>query len=227
VQALLIFSLIFVGWKALFPDREDVKEPAPLPSHLSLLIAAVFVGLLAFTLRLWVPVGKNILCMQLGYFASYIVLFYCGCRAAKFRWLERITPGYALPWAVVSLLAIISLPVIASSCDDGSKFIGGANIFAFSYAMWEPFAAWGILLGILYASRHFLPGTTPFISWLARCSFAVYFIHPVVLVSLTLLAHPWQATPGIKWLVVGSAACVCSWLAAAVIIKLPGLRKVF
>jgi len=225
VQTLLIFSLIYALWKAISPKKES--KASHLPSHLSLLIAGILVGLVAFTFRLKIPVGENVFGMQLGYFASYIALFFVGCRAYHDHWLEKISFKYALPWAIVSLISIMLLPMLAKSCSDGSLFNGGWNIYAFMYAMWEPFAAWGIILLILYITRRFLSGTTPFFSGLARCSYAVYVIHPPVLVGLTLLSHNWVAAPGIKWLVVGLMTCIACWGIAAIMIKLPGLRRVF
>jgi surface polysaccharide O-acyltransferase-like enzyme len=226
VQALLIFSLLYVlGNSFINPSKANPNRK--LPSHVYLLLAAIVTGIFAFALRLQFPVGQNYFGMQLGYFSSYIVLFFTGCAAYKYRWLERVHFKYALPWILVTLLSVIFLLIPREEPPNGSYYNGGFNTFSLTYSMWEPFAAWGIILGFLYVSRRFLSGTNGFLKHLGRCTYPVYFIHPPVLVGLTLLAHNWQAAPALKWITITAATCVCCWLIASVLIKLPGLKRIF
>lgn len=228
VQALLIFSLLYVAWARFVPFRQsEAGREAPLPKCVVLLAWCVVTGLVAFTLRQFIHTGVNIAGMQIGYFATYVVLFYTGCRAARDRWLERVEWRNAMPWIVAASLAIAFLPIAIINCPDGSLWSGGMNIFAYIYAVWEPVVAWGMILGILWASRKYLSETNRFLKHLARCSFAVFVIHAPVLVGVTLLFHGWEASSILKWLVVGSLSCVVSWLVASVIVRIPGLRKVF
>jgi peptidoglycan/LPS O-acetylase OafA/YrhL len=226
VQALLIFTLLYIVWVQFFPFVKSTDEK-PLPSHLTLLAFCVGTGLFAFGIRQFIHTGVNVASMQLGYFATYVVLFYAGCRAARGRWLERVELSNALPWAIAALVAIAFLPVAIVHCPDGSLWSGGMNRFACFYAVWEPVVAWGIILGMLYVSRKYLSDTNPFMQRLARCSFAVFVIHAPVLVGVTLIFHSWTADPMLKWLVVGPISCVVAWTIASLIVKTPGLRKVF
>jgi len=226
VQALLIFSLIYMVCAQFLPVSRAEHDESPLPSHLTLLVAALATGALAFGLRFILPVGQDVWGMQIGYFATYIVLFYVGCRAARSRWLERVELRHMLPWLGVSVLLIALLPVMGRTCPDGSLFTGGWNMYALSYAMWEPFVAWGIILGMLYVMRRFFSGTNPFMAGLARSSYAAFFLHAPVLVGLSVLAKPWVAEPMVKWLSVGSMACICSFALASLLVRLPGARKV-
>ncbi len=57
-------------------------RPAAFPSNATLALAAVGTGAAAFLLRLQWPTGTTLLHLQLGYFASYVVLFAAGCRGA-------------------------------------------------------------------------------------------------------------------------------------------------
>ena len=77
-QALLIFCVAYLLWRwiSLRPPR-----PRAFPSNLVLFIAALVTGAGAFALRLAWPVGVNVFGLQLGYFASYIVLFVAGVPA--------------------------------------------------------------------------------------------------------------------------------------------------
>jgi hypothetical protein len=226
VQALLIFSLIYVAWTKFLRSSSAKHDDSLLPSLLVLFVAALGTGALAFAIRYYFHVGQNVSGMQLGYFASYVVLFFVGCRAARSRWLERVDLRHMLPWAIVSVLMIGWLPFLGRDCPDGSLFSGGLNVFALRYAMWEPFVAWGIILGMLYLSRRYLSGTNPFMAALARSSYAAFFLHAPVLVGLSVLARHWAATPMLKWLAVGLTATACSFALSWLLVKIPGVRKV-
>ena len=227
VQALLIFAVLYVAWRTLAPRVSEGDGKAPLPRFRTLLGAALATGLFAFAIRQFVPAGKNVFSMQLGYFATYIVLFYVGCRAARDHWLERVDFRSALTWALIAVVTICLQPVAGALDKCGLPWSGGCNPFSLFYAMWEPFVAWGAILGLLYFARRFLSGTNAFLQHLARCSFAVYVVHAPVLVGLTLLFHHWGAAPFAKWLVVGPLACVVSWLVASAIVKTPWLKRIF
>ncbi len=49
-----------------------------------------------------------------------------------------------------------------------------------------------------------------FWSWLNRRAYAVYIIHPPVLVGISLLLHPWIAPALVKFAVTGTLTCVAS-----------------
>jgi len=76
--ALLIFAVGAVLWHVL---RRPVGLPDTgrrFPTDNALLIAAIGTGAIAFALRLQWPVGTEVWGLQLGYFASYVVLFVTG-----------------------------------------------------------------------------------------------------------------------------------------------------
>jgi peptidoglycan/LPS O-acetylase OafA/YrhL len=51
-----------------------------------------------------------------------------------------------------------------------------------------------------------------FWNWLNRRAYAVYIIHPPVLVGIALLLHSWAAPALVKFGVVGSAGLRGTWL---------------
>jgi hypothetical protein len=226
VQTLILFSLIYIWIQKLIPSFGTGRGEAPLPSHLSLLISAVLTGVFAFALRLLMPVGQDIWGMQIGYFATYIVLFFVGCHAAKHDWLLRVEASKALVWAIVALVAIATIPVLILSKPDFSKIGGGLNPLAAFYAMWEPFVAWGIILAMLYLGRRYLNRTNVFFASLARGSFAAFCIHAPALVFVSMLAKGLALPPVAKWLVVGPASCILSFALAAILVRLPGLKRI-
>jgi peptidoglycan/LPS O-acetylase OafA/YrhL len=62
--------------------------------------------------------------------------------------------------------------------------------------------------------------------WLGRRAYAVYIIHPPVLVGISLLLHRWVAPALAKFAVVGALACIATWLLADPLVRLPEVRRV-
>lgn len=223
-QALLIFTGLYLLWRLFRPAPAG---EAPLPGHGRLLLAAVVTGLAAFAIRQWVPVGVSIAGMQFGFFSSYIGLFYTGCLASRHNWLERVDLKLAWPWMLVSVVNIPVLWVIFYMAQGAVEVVvGGWHWQCLAYAMWEPFEAWGIILGLLWLTRRHLSGSTAFTRLLGRSCYAAYCIHAPILIGLTILAAGWQGDAHIKWLTIGSMTTALSFALGALLVRIPGVRAV-
>jgi peptidoglycan/LPS O-acetylase OafA/YrhL len=107
-----------------------------------------------------------------------------------------------------------------------SNFSGGLSWTAILYALWEPFVAWGLIAAWLLVFRAHMNQPSAFWTWLNRRAYAVYIIHPPVLVSISLLLHGWVAPALVKFGVTGATACIASWLLADPLVRMPGVRRV-
>ena len=232
-QALLIFSAGFCLWRALLgaPLDRTERAPKPVPAYLWWLASAIGVGAAALAIRQFVPAGRNVIGLQLGYFASYIFLFAIGVAAWRRDWLSQLSWMNAWPWLISLAAAWPWLAVgakLASAHANGRKvdFSGGHTWPAILYAFWEPFVAWGLITLWLLLFRKWMNRPSPLWSWLNRRAYTVYIIHPVVLVGLCLLLRGWPAPPLAKWLLVGPLACLACWLIADPLVRMPGIRRV-
>ncbi len=225
--ALLMFSCVYLLWRQL---PRSSAEPAPsFPGHLVLLGAALATGAAAFLLRLWVPVGQEIWSMQIGYFASYVVLFSAGCAVAHDRWLERVDVEVARPWRLISILTIPLLFVygVLAGAAHGAPFdtSGGWTLPALVYAFWEPFVAWGIILAMLSRGRAAPKPAPRWQRWAPR-AFTAFIIHPPVVVACGLLLASQALPNSVKFLIAGAASVVLSFALAQLVLRIPGARKV-
>ena len=114
-QALLIFAVAAVACAralAALNNRSTALADAsrPWPSNGMLALAAASTGAAAVALRHFWPVGVNLWGLQLGYFASYVVLFAFGFIAAGPRWLERVPTSHARLWKRVAIIVFPLLP---------------------------------------------------------------------------------------------------------------------
>ncbi len=222
-EALLLFAGGYAIWRLLRPAHGVARG---LPGFGALTLTALILGGVSFLVRLVIPVGQEVAWLQLGYFPCYIYLFAAGCVAARSQLLKQITFPQARPWLVVSALAILTLPAVIFLHLGQGSFEGGLNSHAIYYALWDPFVAWGIILGMLWAARTYWSQATPLSAWLARHAYGAFIVHPPVVVGASLVAASWTISPVEKFAVVGIVACIGSFLAAAVLRAIPGARHV-
>jgi peptidoglycan/LPS O-acetylase OafA/YrhL len=105
-------------------------------------------------------------------------------------------------------------------------FAGGMTWPALVYALWEPFLAWGIIAGLLLLFRNCVNATSSLWDWLGRRSYAVYAIHPPILVGISLFLRRWHASPFPKTAVLTTLGCAASWLAAELLLRIPGMQRI-
>lgn len=232
-QALLIFSIGYCLWRALAgPSLAQTERDAePVPGFMVWLGSAFAVGAAAWIIRQWVPTGKNIIGLQLGYFSSYVFLFALGIAAWRHQWLERLTWRNVRPWIFGLALTWPAMPIavavaVAMYGPGKANFSGGSSWPATVYAFWEPLVAWGIIAAFLLAFRRWMNFPSALWRWLDRRAYAVYIIHPAVLVGTTLLLRGWIAPPLMKWITAGPLAVAACWLISDPLVRLPGLRRV-
>ena len=72
--ALLIFSAAYAAYRLLTGSRMSPKPEAALPGHLHVAGLILLIAAGAFAIRLFQPIGTDVLNMQLCYFSSYIAL---------------------------------------------------------------------------------------------------------------------------------------------------------
>lgn len=235
-QALLIFSALAALWHGVWrATRPAMADASPFPSNRSLLLAALGCGALAFVLRLAWPVGTNAWGLQLGYFASYTLLFAAGCIAGQHGWLTHLLDPAPqaqtrrwrhVAWVTLPTLLPLALLSRAVPLFQGDP-AGGWSVPALMYAFWEPFVAWGLILTLLSrAQRSISRAPSRLEQALARRAFCIYVIHPVVLVGLALAWREVHWPALVKFALTGTATCVVCYLVAGVMLRVPGVRRV-
>jgi peptidoglycan/LPS O-acetylase OafA/YrhL len=226
-EALLIFSLNYVLWRRIRgPQPGDPlatkQTPSPVPSGRAWLLSALIVGAGALAIRQVLPVGTGIF----PYFAPYIFLFAVGIAARRHDWLSQLTWEHARPWIIIACIAWPTLPLASRFANGHANFTGGLSWPAILYALWEPFVAWGVIAAWLLWFRARVNQPSAFWNWLSRRAYAVYIIHPPVLVGISLLLRAWAAPALVKFGATGTLTCAAAWLISDPIVRLPGLKRI-
>ena len=232
-QALIIFSLVYCAWRAAFGSSltPSLRLPRPIPSYARWLLSAILVGAASLLIRQFVPAGKNIIGLQLGYFAPYIFLFAIGIAAWRYDWLRQLQWKHARPWIIALIVAWPAMPVSIAIAmrvfPPGEANFGGGHTWpAILYAFWDPFISWGLIAAWLLIARAWMNKPSALWSWLNRRAYAVYIIHPPVLVGVSLLFHSLVAPAILKFVVTGTLSCIATWLIADPLVRVPGIRRI-
>jgi peptidoglycan/LPS O-acetylase OafA/YrhL len=230
-EALLIFCLAYSAWRAMFgaPLANAQRTVRPVPGRGAWLLSALLTGVAAFLIRLAFPVSVSVASLLLGYFAGYIVLFAVGIAAWRYDWLRQLGWSNARGPILIGLMSLPLLPIgaiIARMLHSSGNFSGGFSWQAALYALWEPFVAWGLIAAWLLFMRRFGNQPSAFWSWLNRRAYAVYIIHPPILVGVSVLLHPFVAPALVKFAVTGTLTCAACWLIADPLVRMPGLRRI-
>jgi len=228
-QALLIFAVAAVLCMRASDgarDRPVVPGSAclPWPSNATLALAAALTGLAAVALRQFWPVGVNVWGLQLGYFASYMVLFAFGCIAAAPRWLEHVPASQERFWRRVATVAFPVLPA-AYFLAKAVPLLAGKPLGVIC-AFWEPLVAWGVILALLQRLANGTRLFGPIRERLGRRAYAIYIIHPPVLVAIALAWRQVAAPQLLKFAVTGSMTCLACYLLAGLLVRCPGVRRI-
>ena len=139
--ALLIFSLVYalVRLVGTVVRGGAARRPAAGPIAITgravtiaVLALTALITVIAFIVRLVQPLGTDVMNMQLGYFASYVVLFVAGLWIGQRGLLEAIPAKAGRTWLWLSIA--IGLPawaglLVAGGALDGNQaaFMGGMH----------------------------------------------------------------------------------------------------
>lgn len=227
-EALLIFSVVAALWTAAFsrPVGYDTDRSVrkPFPSNMTLVGAALLTGIAALALRSKWPVGVNVWGLQLGYFASYVVLYAAGLCTARVHWIEHLPERQVRIWWRIALIALPVLPLVYFLGRHFPELRG--RPLSVVYAFWEPFVAWGTILFLARSFQHRFDRLVGVWQPLSRRAYTIYIVHPPVLVAVALAWRNVAATPLLKFAITGSLACVLCYLIAGLLLRLPKLASI-
>jgi hypothetical protein len=230
--ALLIFSIVYAATGTPAPPSRADAARAPGPVAVLLFMAAM--GLLTFAMRFIVPSGQAVLNMQLGDFPGYILMFAAGIHAQKTGWPERLGARTGRAWSLAGFgLGFIAwLLLITLGGTHAADYGGGLHWQALAKALWEAFVGTALSLALIWLYRDRFDGETRLTRFLSANAFAVYVIHPPILILITQALHAWPVFdiwPGpnlVRFLVATVLGTVVTFAAAALVRMVPGVRSV-
>lgn len=230
--ALLIFSIIYAGWRLLFKREPSPVNKKPMViTHARVLAVIAVISLVAFLIRLVQPIGTAVMNMQLCFFAQYIILFILGIAAYRQNWLASLSVGFGRFWFRLALFLGIPLWFVITLLGNAPQsflpFAGGLHWQAAAYAVWESFFCIGICLGLLVIYREKCNTQGPVSRFLSKNYFGVYVFHTPILVGITLIFRDWLVYPLLKAIIMAAIVLPITFGFSYLIRRVPWLGKIF
>jgi hypothetical protein len=232
VEVLLIFSLVYVLWRALF--RAQPTTPAAerqFPHSVAIALLALLLGVAGFLVRLWHPVdwSFHLLNLQLPFFAQYIALFVLGLIAYRRNWLLGLPEATGKLWlriGFVLILLFVPLALLGNAMESDEPFKGGWHWQAMAYAMWESFLCLAMCIGLVYLFRRYGDRQGKLARFLSPNAYAAYVIHGPVITATALAIRNIAFHPLLKFSLATLLALPLSFVLSSLIRKLPYVDRV-
>jgi glucan biosynthesis protein C len=235
VEALLIFSAVYVAW------RKFVRPVAPVPpvqldsrfpSSKAIALFAVLMGVAAFVVRLWLPMDWKIslLNLQIPFFVQYIALFIVGLIAYRRNWLVNLSDAMGKRWLVVAIVLVVlfvPMALAGGALELGTEpFKGGWHWQALAYAMWESFVCVGMCIGLTYLFRRYGNQQGRVAKFLSPNAYTAYIIHAPIIVFTALALRNVEVYPLLKFGLAALIALPLCFMLSNLIRKLPYADRV-
>lgn len=223
VEVLLVFALAYALIRRV--RGTAAKEIAPAPGRAPGLAGiAGFVAVLALATYVWrflVPVGAYWPVVGLpspAHLPQYVLLFTVGVVAYRRGWLTALPRSAGrLGFAAAGVALVVLLAASAAS---------GAAAHPLLQAVSEAVFSTGVIVGlvVLFRERFNRQGAAG--RFLSEHAYAVYFIHPLVVVALGYAFSWLGAFAVVKFVIVGALAVPLCWVAAYAVRSLPSAKRV-
>ena len=229
--ALLLFTSIFVLLQYISNKKHISISKSP--DNRSIFIFAIVLGIISFLVKIIFPIGWTLppFGFQLAHFPQYIALFSIGIIAHRNQWLSTLSYEQGKIWLCVAVaLILIGFPGIylikVITHSDLDAFLGGFTIQSFANALWEQLLGVSIIIALLGMSRYTLNRQGRFAKNLSRSAYAVYIIHPLVLICISILLKDLSIAPLLKFAISGISATAISFIMAVLLVRIPVVKDI-
>lgn len=231
VEALLYFTIIYVGFQYFIKPKSDLR--INLPSTDKIVLTAIILGVLTFIVRVWLPVGWAFdpLGFQFPHFVQYIAFFIIGVFAYRNNWFKQITFKRGIRWFWFAQLNIFivfpALFIIGGALENGEAvFMGGFTWQSFCYAIWEQLNGIALIIGLTGIFKKWFSKQGKIGKALSASAYTAYIIHAPVLVYITLDVSGYQMHPIIKFIIVAPISLFVIFTLSDLIRRMPIIKKV-
>jgi glucans biosynthesis protein C len=238
LEALLLFSTGYMLWRLAASSLQaylpkSLGKPEGVPGNWAIALFALAIGLVTFVVRFWAPVFTYYAPWNLEFarFPQYIALFAAGAWAWRRDLLTTFTDRQARTWQWVALGCVLVFPAILAWAGVLSGSIdprvgGGVNWKSLAYSLWEGFLCVSMSITFLGWYRRRFNRQTRISRAMSGSAFAVYILHPLVIVPLALALSGIQMNLNLKFLLITPFAVALCYLVAHFLRKAPVVRSI-
>jgi surface polysaccharide O-acyltransferase-like enzyme len=227
VEVLLIFCIVYAIGKKFKLKSITLKEVRT--AHIISVITIIAV--IAFLIRIVMPIGTSFLNLQVCYFPSYIVMFIAGIIIGENDLLENLTCEKNIRW--FKLAFIIGLPLWAATMlaggalDSKEYYNGGLCWQNAAFALWESFTAIAFSIGLIVLFKKKVNIDNAFTRLMRNNAFGIYCFHAPILIVVSLVMKNLVLFSIVKFILVLMIASLLCLLFSFLIRKIKPIAIVY
>jgi len=234
---LLALSIVYAFWRGIM-SAQNPSEPRVFstPSDRAILIYALTLGVVGMIVRafyqqdVWVQV-LGVIPGEVVHMPQYWSLFVIGIIAGRGQWLENIPSSLGPKWLAIGLAAFVIALVThpkANLISDGMLPVGMSLgvLWGNLWGLLEAFVCVGLIVGFSVFSRERFSTPNRWLERLDQNVFGVYIIHVFIVVGLQEAILDITLPALVKFAVVTAVALTISFVSAALIRLIPGVKRV-
>lgn len=236
IFALLVFLVGYTLWRLVTRagKLEWIKQLG-VPGRKEILAFGALVSALMFLIGLKSRIGDTvevfgIFNLMTIFFAQYVLFFVAGILAYRNDWLARFDGKDLRFWAWLTAGLLLMMPVLffLGGAAGGSVdvFIGGLHWQAAVFMLWIGLFSVSVSMTLILWLRDRKQPQSRLMAFAGPNSYAVYLIHPLILVPLTVLFTPVTLDPLLKYVIVVPVVVGLCFLAAELLRRIPGMKTI-
>lgn len=234
VEGLLILSIGYALARSALGNRSaGPSSVTTIPGNRAIFLFTIGLGLATFVTRIWAPAGWwwEPPHLEPAHFPQYAALFVIGLFAHRYAWLERFPGRQARVWGWCALACAPLLPALAIAAgaltgEFNPAVAGGFTWLSLAYSMWEAFMGVSMVITVLVWFRRRFNHQGQLLRRMASAAYAVYVLHPLVIVPLTLNLSGVRLGLGLKFLLFTPVAVVLCFVVGYLAKSLPIARRI-
>jgi peptidoglycan/LPS O-acetylase OafA/YrhL len=238
IFALLLFLVGYTLWRlatrSALPEKMAWMHQLKAPGKIKILAFGLVVGVLMFVVGLKSPIGETInvfgiFSLMTVFFVQYILFFMAGVLAYRSNWLASFNAKDLRFWAWLSLGLVLMMPVLFVLNGTGGSadtFKGGLYWQSAAFMLWIGLfsVSFSMTLMLWLGSRR--NTSSRFLVFAGSNSYAVYLIHPLILIPITVAMTGVAIPPLGKYAIVLPVVVALTFLAADGLRRIPGVKAI-
>jgi glucans biosynthesis protein C len=232
--ALLMFSAGYTLWRlATRTTNMEWTRHLKTPGKKEILGFGVLVAVLMFVVGLKSPINNSwealgIFTLMIIFFVQYILFFIAGILAKRNDWLSKLEGKDLRFWAWLTLGLLVTVPVmmmVGGADGEIDRFLGGPYWQSAAFMLWIGWFSVSISMTlILWLRDRKQPGRV--MTFAGPNSYAVFLIHPLILVPVSIAFSFVPLFPLLKFAIVLPLVIVLCFIVAEGLRHIPGVRAV-
>jgi len=236
--ALLIFSATYTIVRLLSRKNNSLtsqnQKHLACPNNKAIIITTLIMSALMFLISQVMPISEAYRVFGwysfiIAFFPFYIIFFSAGILAYRNNWVDLLPKSMLKIWRWVSLGLIFALPaflILTGAIENGfDAYISGFSWRCAMMCLWMGFTCMSFSLTLTLWLREKVKNGSYLAAFSGSNNYAVYLIHPAILVGFCVMIRFWAMNPIIKFLVASLVTVVVCFVLAEILRRIPGMKK--